>query len=796
MVTRFYEQEISYDLPQDIPHRYLNGGKPLFIAFGCILIEFNKGRSWIYKVVNLDTGVVEILASRKCRLDERDYIPLLQKIDESPARGRGKWEIDMRFSESLPVIWLRELLKIVFHEILPSYGYAQREAQIELAIGMFNTISARRILLAEAGVGIGKTHAYIIAAILAKRGRINDLANVGCYGDMTYVKAAHMPIVISTSSIALQQAIAKDYIPFISRILMENGLIRKPLSVVVRKGKQNYICERRLRLHLPFEHGLHQRQELERLTSPVAPYDLSNTTRITRYVKSKINVPYKCHTHCIHKKSCRYQRYFIRAQLPEIDIQVCNHNYLLADTRRRENGQTPLIPDYQCLIVDEAHKFLPAARQMFGIEFPSLAIPRVADDIAMLPLRNARTKKEVQKAAKKLLNQNNRLFRKLFKELSLDSEEDDSDRLPAYVGVEQARNLRNIRNISIHLSELLTAYNSMGEASSITAAYERILLNLKGITQQASVLAKHKDLIFWLEIPENISISDTIESGVVPLALLHAIPKELHTGLHSSLWNRKIPIILTSGTLSAGGDFTHIKRTLGIDATGRILETSKPSPFNYRENSLLYISEDVPFPDKTNPDYIMALADEIEQLIIAAHGHTAVLFTSHDVMGRVAAILNKRGLPFPLFRLGRGEVSAIDDFKQSGNGVLFASGSMWEGVDIPGDVLSLLIIVKLPFTVPDPVSDYEKTLYCNMDEYKARVITPQMLIKLKQGVGRLIRTMTDTGVVAILDIRAGEKGAFREAVLSALPPMRVTRRISDVGNFMRDKKPPRYFSNT
>ena len=163
-------------------------------------------------------------------------------------------------------------------------------------------------------------------------------------------------------------------------------------------------------------------------------------------------------------------------------------------------------------------------------------------------------------------------------------------------------------------------------------------------------------------------------------------------------------------------------------------------------------------------------------------------------MGQVYSILQKRSLPFPLFRLERGSVQAIDRFKKSGNGVLLASGTLWEGIDIPGDALSLLIIVKLPFAVPDPIGDYERSLCGSMEKYKIRCIIPDMQIRLKQGDGRLIRSEFDTGIVAILDIRASEGWPYFRWVFSALPRRRITSSITEVRNFALEKKPPSYWS--
>lgn len=162
-------------------------------------------------------------------------------------------------------------------------------------------------------------------------------------------------------------------------------------------------------------------------------------------------------------------------------------------------------------------------------------------------------------------------------------------------------------------------------------------------------------------------------------------------------------------------------------------------------------------------------------------------------MGKVHSILEKRNIPFPFFKLEKSSSSAIEDFKKSGNGVLFASGALWEGIDIPGDALSMLIIVKLPFAVPDRVSEYEQTQYPNFYEYLNSVILPEMLVKLKQGFGRLIRTENDTGVVAILDSRIYSKGTYRVPVISALPNSRVTSDIKVVKKFYKLRKALSYF---
>ncbi len=208
---------------------------------------------------------------------------------------------------------------------------------------------------------------------------------------------------------------------------------------------------------------------------------------------------------------------------------------------------------------------------------------------------------------------------------------------------------------------------------------------------------------------------------------------------------------------------------------------------------MLYISNKVPYPDQNNKGYIAAVADEVERLVRASHGHAAVLFTSYNVLGQVHAILQKRGLPFPLFRMARRDTTALERFKESDGGVLFASGALWEGIDIPGDALSMLIIVKLPFAAPDPIGDYERSVLGSMEAYKNKALIPDMLVKLKQGFGRLIRIETDTGVCAILDCRANESGSYHRRSLAALPPCGMTTDIRDIEPFLRTAKPDSYF---
>lgn len=190
-----------------------------------------------------------------------------------------------------------------------------------------------------------------------------------------------------------------------------------------------------------------------------------------------------------------------------------------------------------------------------------------------------------------------------------------------------------------------------------------------------------------------------------------------------------------------------------------------------------------------------ALADEIIRLVEATCGHTVVLFTSYSLLSKVYELVRHR-IEFPVLKMDKSEKNIVEAFKRSENGVLFATGSFWEGVDCPGDILSSLIVVNLPFPTPTPIMDHKKGQFAQLKAFIDTIVFPEMLIKLKQGMGRLIRCETDTGLIAILDFRISKKGKYRKRVLSALPGYKVTDSLYEVKSFFNKVKQPEYFIKT
>lgn len=690
--------------------------------------------------------------------------------------------IDQKPGESLNRDTLLAALHDIFYKLLPLYGYTVREKQVELAAHILEVAGRRGITLAESEVGTGKTHAYLIAALLVKRGRLTDSWLRGHYPRQSWAESGYMPVVISTSSIALQNAILQDYIPALSQMLLRHGLIATPLTAVLRKGKEHYICEQRLnRFYATTDE--HTKTLLVPFVGVTAPFDLAGADRLSPYIKRRICVAGRCGESCPSIKNCRFLRHQREVNDHKVDFQITNHHYFLADVLHRAGGKRPLLPHYQLVVIDEAHKFLQAARSMYGLELSSLELPELAQEVHTFTQGKSQGGVNVHRLAKRLSEQSGKLFAVLGGNLPHDESEDEAERFPAVMDSDTAHKLKALAGIADDLALAVTD-------SPVQKLYRerraRTLRQLGIMGERVRALQQRSTHIHWLE--------KRVE-GACRFDVLCAIPKDLNTRLYRDIWGNGVPVVLTSGTLSSGGDFTRTRAILGLDKlpSHKLFSITMPSPFDHKNNTLLYISQRTLFPDNRDSRYISAVADEIKRLIAAAHGHAALLFTSYQVMGQIYALLKRQGLPFPLFRLERGGVHAIRRFRESKNGVLLASGSFWEGIDLPGDALSLLVIVKLPFAVPDPISDYERSLCADIQSYKAQCVMPDMLVKLKQGFGRLIRSETDTGVVAILDSRVNERGAYRSRVLAALPDCTVTAELSAVSQFLRKKKSSAYF---
>lgn len=622
----------------------------------------------------------------------------------------------------------------IFKTILPAHGMTERPEQIRLSHTMLDAMFENRIALSDAGTGIGKTYAYLTAAIVYSHSRQVD-------------GLPFQPVIIATSSIALQNAIMREYLPFLSDALAEDPHITTPILAALRKGKSHYVCDARLRRHLqqrPENKNVRQKHELCALHGI---FDLDETQKLSSFDRERVCVPQFCD--CKHP-SCRYRQHLAECSQKRYLFQICNQNLWLADCMHRESGLRPILPDACTVIVDEAHKLPETAREMFGTTLS-------AGELRSMILRLKQDRYVL--AADRLAASASPLMQKLAEmteEASIEQFHDDLERT---------------------LSALFVIGRKIGSL-------------LEPMTKRE--LEQLTDKIVCFLRPKTDAIRYAAEDDDGKL-LLCSVPADITGRMQRTLWRKQIPLLLTSGTLAIGSSFRRFQEECGLSANPRVTEAIAASPFDYAANCRLYFPQTVVHLEDDSR-YYAATAQEISRLVQAANGHALVLFTSYKDMSAVCEQLAQQKSPAKIFVMRRNRPQILEQFKRTPGSVLLATGAAWEGMDFPGDCVSLLIIPRLPFAFPDAIHEHEKQNYPTLRDFIQRVIVPEMQIKLKQGFGRAIRTEKDTCVVAILDERCSARGRYRQDVLDALPKMPVLTEAASVRQFLCAVKPQSYFA--
>ena len=639
----------------------------------------------------------------------------------------------------------------IFRVLLPEQGLAVREEQIRLCHEMLDTLLGERIALCDAGVGIGKTYAYLVACVLMRKYSILMERNS--------LPKQH-PVVVSTSSIALQKAILSEYVPFLSRVLVEQGIIQTPLRAVVRKGKEHFVCDNRLEQRIEaIRYKQKNAVQREALLSLRKHYDMDIVKDLSGFDRRLVCVPKFCPRECPGRQMCRYQRYLEESKKQDVFLQICNHNYLLADAFHRRGEYKPLLADYRALVVDEAHKLPEAARQMFGKNL-------CMDDIREIAYYLEREHQNVEARTLK-------------------------------TGMYSIFTI--IRESHMFSHGIKENFQLTGECEFCLwegiQMIERMMEQLKGVVPKwvLNRLQEAKEVLeCFLQKNSKYVLHLRMDKEKIPV--LCAASREIPQLLREMLWDREqaLSVILTSGTLKAGKGFARTLQMTGLEGRTDVQSYVAESPFAYEENCLLYLPKTLRKCKRGSREEVEMVAGQIHSLICSTYGHTLVLFTSYTLMGSVYQIL-RDGIPFPMVEVWRHSQEEILRFKTMENAVLFAAGSCWEGVDFPGDMVSSLIIVKLPFAVPDPISEAEKETYESLEDYIQAIIVPDMQKKLRQGFGRAIRTETDTCVVSILDFRAVKGGKYHEDVMCALPPCQMAEELREVQDFIRSRKGVEYY---
>lgn len=750
-----YSDNETFEAYQNAGKAYKKGVYDFTFEHRYIIYHANLRNQVGYIAIDMTTGLASCVITKNPgnHYTKASYRRLIPQILYSV-----KYTGDMRYLNRFADDPMK-VIDSIFRVVLPNNGYNIREEQISLAKKMYIGFTEKQVSLCEAEVGTGKTLSYLVAAIVAKH-----------HNGITY--GQNLPITITTSSIELQKALVEREIPNLSRMLMDYHIIDEPLTAVLRKGKEHYLCRYRFddflkNIRLYPEKYASTIELLEKMADLPAGIDLDRY-RISGAIKSRICIKGTC-AGCAQKKECVYNEFAKRMyNLPELDFQVTNHNMYLMSQKTKTKDHPPLLRESCFVVVDEAHKFKEAAEDTFGERISEKDILRYVNSVKILcsPKFNRDKYKEFLAS---LIKESEALFNSLRKKQNSDIEDERGNIIS--LSAFQSGKLNKIMYLIDKIEGMKIKRNY---GIPVTGVYLKTAITAINKTSKSTI---------WL---------DTDENGVLSLC---STPKDINNILRSKVWDRNVSHVLTSGTISDGTDFEYFKAENGLEFIPHrlLLESRTESPFDYANHTRLYIPKGMPIPDNDSEDYFKTIADEIYKIIQATNGHTAILFTSYKTLSLVHELLKDKLTAYDTICMTRSNKNAITDFKKSKNGILFASGSMWEGVDCVGDCLSSVIIVRLPFPMRSALMEEKKETCDSVGDFVDRYCTPNMLIKLRQGVGRLIRCESDTGVVSILDPRATSK-SYSGKVGQALHKFPKVNSTEELECFMRSVKKESYYA--
>ena len=627
--------------------------------------------------------------------------------------------------------------------------YEYREGQVKMAEKVAEALENKRHLIVEAGTGTGKTLAYLIPAIAA-------------------ATREKKRIIISTGTKNLQEQLMEKDIPFLQKILP------KKFSAAYMKGRGNYACLYRIQKaeHQPILDGIgqidqfdavrrwsYETQTGDRRELVDLPEDLSFWNRIN----ARGDV-------CVGQKCPEFEPCFItrmRSRAEDADIVIVNHHLFFADLSVRGNQFGRVIPDYSAVIFDEAHLIEDVASDYFGFQVSSFQLEELVRDTDTLPITDPLVTRDVTKVAAKILGLSDQFWLK-FTQARFDGRYELTQDLFSYR--DRGGDLRPTPLGEVYLAldgalgSLASALDPLApdspEIDSLVRRARQARFDLDFISTQTE-----QNYVYWLE---------KRGKGL----FLRASPVDVSELLREKLFEKVDSCILTSATLSSSGSFNFVRERLGLD-TAKTSGFSAPSSFDYENQAILYLPKAMP--DPRSQEFTQLAAGEIIKILDVTEGHAFVLCTSNQSMTALHELVSSR-VNYPCFVQGSmTKAGLIERFRETPNAVLFATSSFWQGVDVQGEQLSCVIIDKLPFAVPsDPVVAARSRF---IDESGGRSFfdysVPQAVITLKQGIGRLIRSRTDRGVIAILDPRIKTKGYGRD-FLQSLPRMRITSNLSDL----------------
>lgn len=619
-------------------------------------------------------------------------------------------------------------------------GFAPRAPQQEMAEAVAAAMARAEVLVTEAGTGTGKTYAYLVPALLFNN-----------------------KVIISTGTKHLQDQLFHRDLPAV------RDALALPVDVALLKGRANYLCLQRLDLaigdgRLPTRadvadlHKVSQWAGRTRRGDIAEVDDIAEDAAVWPWVTSTAD-------NCLGQECPRFSDCFVlkaRRAAQEADVVVVNHHLLLADMALKEEGFGELLPGAAAFIIDEAHQLPEIALQFFGVTVGSRQLAELCRDVVTEHTREAGDMPELVLAAEQL----DRRIADTRIAMGAASRRAAWSELAADHTLNSA--LNETQNALARLQDLLREAAARGAG-------------LNQCWQRSVALAERLDIFTSAAQHDQVQWFETYTRSFA----LHLTPFEVGETFQNHMERFKAAWVFTSATLAVGNDFSHFTSQLGLQD---VRSTRWDSPFDYQRNALMYLPARMPLPSA--PDYTAAVTAAALPVLEASGGRAFLLFTSHRALQEAAQQLRDR-LPYPLLVQGTApRRELLHRFRMLGNAVLLGTSSFWEGVDVRGEALSVVIIDKLPFASPgDPV------LQARLDALRRRggepfrdAQLPQAAIALKQGVGRLIRDVNDRGVLMLCDPRLTTK-PYGKLFLNSLPAMPRTRTLDDVRRFFAAPAP-------
>lgn len=680
-------------------------------------------------------------------------------------------------------------------------SYELRPQQMDMALTIEKSIEENKHLIIEAGTGVGKSMAYLIPFIF-------------------WTVRSKKKVVISTYTKTLQEQLIKKDLPFLRNALRsandntrQNNLPgqedKLDFSYTLCVGGQNYLCLRRFnQLQM---HGLiDTKKEVKELQEIIqwegqtksglrSELDFEPSQSVWSKVCRESDLCFG--KKCLFNDDCYY--YKARRKEYKAQILVTNHHLFFANLV----NEGRVLPDFDAVVFDEAQTLEDVATSYFGIAISNFNVKFLLDSIL-----NPKTGKGLITRLFKPSDKTVAAIRETLDEARHASDLFFSEITEKYGTGSKTTRIRKKGVINNYLSKPLSNLSGALESllNLVTVEEERLEIfvfanRCRETNKNISIIINQEleEYVYWAEIEKRTNSLGLLNHKYTRCSLF-AAPINIAEDFEKQIFDKIRPVILTSATLSVNGNFNYIKERLGIpDCTpaghfhreefdsditnsGDFCEKIIGSPFNFSENALIYVPDNIPDPNQEPDAYRHNITKHIEEIISLTQGRSFILFTSFEMLNAVYEKIKDDMDTYTLFKQGdKPRYQLLEEFKTSKNPVLFGTATFWQGVDVPGKALKCVIITKLPFAVPsDPIIEARMELLKSQNknpfmDYQV----PQAITLLRQGFGRLIRTATDTGIVVILDPRIKSK-FYGKFFLNSLPGCEKTSDIKDIKNFL------------